>query len=169
MSVLTTVLIAIAAALIGFIIGFCVGCVDYIDNSLKKQSTEPNPIKTFNAPLKPKEEVHEPIVVSKVVLPKRIKELEFNKRVNAALKEVVDKAIDVWVSGDNKAYKRRLANELYDEWHAKIDNVNYREYRPNLQRLNFIGRRVGCGFRFDAFWESKDPKRDCPEYARRLK
>lgn len=176
MSILGIVLIALSAAIVGFFIGLVVGVETSTDwaplpepNTTVK-TVNGNPIKTFNAAdLKPKEEVHESVVLSKVVLPKRIKELEYNKRVNAALKEVIDKAVDVWVSGDNKPYKRRLANSLYKEWHAKIDNASYREYRPNLQRLNFIGRRVGYRFIFEAFWESKDPKRDCPEYARGVK
>ena len=168
MSVLATVFIAIAAFLIGCIVGLII-CMIGID-PVEPYSTKPNPVKTFNASeLKPKEEVREPFVVSKIVLPKRIKELEYNKRVNAALKEVVDKAVNVWVAGDNKAYKRSLANHLYDEWHARIVNVSYRDYNPNLQRLNFIGRRVGSGFKFEAFWKSKDPKWDCLEYARRHK
>lgn len=157
MSVLATVLIAIAAAFIGFIIGLCVGVSSEAPTLV--QSAGPNPVQTFNAESKPKE-VHEPVVVSKVVLPKRIKELEYNKRVNAALKEVVDKAVNVWVGGDNKSYKRSLANHLYHEWHTRLVNTNYRDYNPNLQRLNIIGRRVGSGFKFEAFWEAKDPKRD---------
>lgn len=144
---IVTVFIAIAAAFIGFIIG----CI--VD-----MPGDPTPVMTPTTAPKPKEEVHKHFVMSKVVMPKRIKEPEFNRRVNAALKEVVDKAVDLWVSGDNKAYKSRLASELYLEWHAKIDNATYRDYRPNLQRLNFIGRRVGRGFKFEAFWESKEPK-----------
>ena len=168
MSTLAIVFIALAAAVIGFIIGVFVAMSE--SKPICPDSTATNPVKLFNASdLKPKESVREPIVVSKVVLPKRIKELEYNKRVNAALKEVIDKAVDVWVIGENKDYKRTVANTLYHEWHAKIDNVSYREYRPNLQRLNFIGRRVDSGFIFEAFWESKDPKRDCTEYERELK
>lgn len=150
MSVVATVLIAIAAAFIGFIIGLCVG-VSYAPPNLV-QSTEPNPIQIFNA-----EPTPAPAVTSKVVLPKRIKELEYNKRVNAALKEVIDKAVDVWVSGRSKAYKRQIANNLYHEWHVKIENINYRNYNPKLQCLCFVGRRVGSGFKFEAFWTEKTP------------
>ena len=164
MSVLSTVFIAIAAAFIGFIIGICVDVAGSVP--LCPVSTEPNPVKTFNAPLKPKEEVHEPVVISKVVLPKRIKELEYNKRVNAALKEVVDKAVDVWISSTDKVYKRRIANNLYHDWHVKLEDANYRNYNPNLQRLDIVGRRVGNWFKFDVFWEAKDQKRDCMGYVR---
>lgn len=163
MSVLATVFIAIAAAFIGFIIGIC---VDVAGSVPIPASIEPNPVKTFNAPLKPKEEVHEPVVVSTVVLPKRIKELEYNKRVNAALKEVIDKAVDVWISSTDKVYKRRIANNLYHDWHVKIEDANYRKYNPKFQRLNIVGRRVGNWFKFEVFWEAKDQKRDCIGYAR---
>lgn len=167
MSTLTIVLIVIAAAIIGFFIGLLIEVV--VSEPIRPVSTEPNPIKTFNAPLKPKEEVHEPVVLSKVVMPKRIKELEFNKKVNAALKEVIDKAVDVWIAEDNKPYKRSLASKLYVEWHAKIENASYHNYNPNLQCLNFVGRRVGVGFKFEAFWSEKTPKTsklDCIGYAR---
>lgn len=149
MSVLATVLIAIAAAFIGFIIGLCVGVRDAAPTLV--QSTEPNTIKTFNA------EPPVPAVTSNVVLPKRIKEIEYNKRVNAALKEVIDKAVDVWVGSTDKSYKRQIANQLYHEWHVKIENTNYRNYDPNLQCLCFVGRRVGSGFKFEAFWTKKTP------------
>ena len=153
MSVLATVLIAIAAAVIGFFIGCVVG-ISYSE-PICPVSTEPkNPIKTFNAT----EDECGQFVLSKVVLPKRINELEYNKRVNAALKDVVDKAVNVWVGGDNKPYKRSLANHLFHEWHTRIVNVNYRDYNPKMQCLNFIGRHGWYGFVFDAFWESKDPK-----------
>lgn len=159
MSVLATVLIAIAAAFIGFIIGIYIADYDggYAYVYANAPYTEPpkNSEKTTNAEPPPV-----PAVTSKVVLPKRIKELEYNKRVNAALKEVIDKAVDVWVSGRSKAYKRQIANNLYHEWHVKIENTNYRNYNSNLQCICFVGRRVGSGFKFEAFWEAKDPKRD---------
>ena len=147
MSVLATVLIAIAALLIGIVIGLII-CMIGIGPEVPV-STDPNTIKTFNADPTPKEEVT--FVFSKVVMPKRINELEYNKRVNAALKEVIVKAVDVWVKGRSKAYKNTVANNLYHEWHARIDNASYRDYRPSFQRLNFIGRRVGSGFIFEAF------------------
>lgn len=152
MSVLATVFIALAAAFIGFIIGCIVGisCSDPVC----PVSTEPNPIKTVNADLKPKEAV----VLSKVVMPKRIKEPEYNKKVNAALKDAIDEAVDVWVSGNSKPYKRALANSLYHEWHVKLENVNYRNYNPKLQCLNIVGKRGWYGFKFEAFWNEKLPK-----------
>lgn len=156
MSVLAIVLIAIAAAFIGFIIGFIVGAVRDIDESIS--STEPNPIITFNA-----EPTPAPAVTSKVVLPKRINELEYNKRVNAALKEVVDKAVDAWVGSTDEDHKRQIANQLYHEWHVKIENTNYRNYDPKLQCLCFVGRRVGSGFKFEAFWTEKTDDYDQAE------
>ena len=154
MSVLATVFIALAAVIIGFIIGFIVGAVHDIDESISRcsPSTEPNPVITFNA-----EPTPAPAVTSKVVLPKRINELEYNKRVNAALKEVIDKAVDVWVGSTDKGHKRQIANQLYHEWHVKIENTNYRNYDPKLQCLCFVGRRVGSGFKFEALWTEKTP------------
>lgn len=149
MSVLATVLIAIAAAFIGFIIGFCVGFTDVPYEW--KPNTE-NSAKTSNA-----EPASAPAVTSKVVLPKRINELEYNKRVNAALKAVIDKAVDVWVGSTDKGHKRQIANQLYHEWHVKIENTNYRNYDPKLQCLCFVGRRVRSGFKFEALWTEKTP------------
>ena len=168
MSVLATVLIAIAAAFVGFIIGLIVGDADVSTPGWVPYTEPPkNPAKTSNA-----EPTPVPVVTSKVVMPKRIKELEYNKRVNAALKEVIDKAVDVWVSGRSKGYKRQIANNLYHEWHVKIENANYRNYDPTLQCLCFVGRRVGSGFTFEALWDEKlpkNPKHDCTGYARRHK
>lgn len=138
MSVLATVLIVIAEAVVGFAIGFAA--------TSKKVA------------LKPKEDVHTPIIVSKVVMPKRIKEIAYNERVNSALKEAIDKTVDVWIFGDDKHYKRQLANLLYAEWHPKIENVSYRDFNPDLPCLYFVGRRAGSGFVFEAFWCEKVPK-----------
>lgn len=143
MSVLVTVFIAIAVAVIAFIIGICVG------GSIKEPNAESKPI----------DYVHEGVVLSKVVIPKRITKLEYNKKVNALLKEVVDKAVDVWVVEDSKPYKRKLANQLYHEWHSKIENADYRNYNPDFQCLVIVGRRFGGGFKFDAFWDEKLPKK----------
>lgn len=133
----STIFIAIAAAFVGFIIAVFLGvaCV------YPKHKTI--------------EDVREQFVCSKAVMPKRIKEPDFNKRVNAALKEVIDKAVDVWACGDDKPYKRSLANLLYNEWRPNIKNASYGDYDPKFPCLNFVGRRGRCGFVFENFWSEK--------------
>ena len=147
----STIFIAIAAAFVGFIIAVFLG-VAYVTLSTGHKTNE-----DVREPVVREPVVREPVVCSKVVMPKRIKEPDYNKRVNAALKEVIDKAVDVWACEDNKPYKRRLSNLLYNEWHAKIKNASYSDYDPKFPCLNFVGRRAWCGFIFENFWSENNP------------
>lgn len=142
----TTIIVAIAAAVIGFIIGLIVGMADVTSTPGWVPHTEPK--KAEQHPM--------PAVTSKVVLPKRISKDEYTKRVSACLKEAVTKVVDTWVVGDDKAHKRQVVNSLYAEWHGRLAELAYSNYNPQRQRLDIIGRRLDHGFKFDAFWSSKN-------------
>ncbi len=169
MSVLATVAIAIAVAVIAFIIGVCVGISG--SEPVCPFSTESNPIKTSNT------EPPVPAVTSKVVLPKRISKAEYNKRVNACLKDAVTRAVSVYVPMSDKEQKQRIIKSMYNEWHDKLcDILAYGKYNPEFQRLDIVGRKTSpsksdyspYSLRFDADWSLKQPY-DSISYARRHK
>lgn len=169
MSITTTVLFAIAAAVIAFIIGLCVGIG--AAPSVKLDTDPNNPVKTFNA------EPPIPIVKSKLVLPKRISKAEYDKRINACLKDAVTKAVKVFVVVSDKAMQRRIIKSMYIDAKTRLSEyLVYSNFKPDFQRLDIIvrkGNSVASSFRpyglcFDALWTEKLPS-DCINYARKHK
>lgn len=160
MSIVSTILIAIAALVIGFIIGFCVGFTGV--PAEWKPDIKSNPVQPFNA------EPSIPVVTSKVVLPKRISKAEYAKRVNTCLKDVVTKAVNAYVSVSDKTEKQRIIKGMFDEWKAKLrDVIAYDKYNPDFQRLDIIcHKNKSDSIVFDAAWSLKQPY-DCLSYVRR--
>lgn len=165
----TTIVIAIVATVIAFFIGLCVGVRTALPVNL---DTDPNnSVKTFNA------EPPIPIVKSKLVLPKRISKAEYDKRVNACLKDAVTKAVKVFVAVSDKAMQRRIIKSMYIDAKTSLSKyLVYSNFKPDFQRLDIIvhkGNSVESGFRpyglcFDALWTEKLPS-DCLNYARKHK
>lgn len=165
----TTVVIAIVTTVIAFFIGLCVGVRTALTEKL---DTDPNnPVKTFNA------EPPIPIVKSKLVLPKRISKAEYDKRVNACLKDAVTKAVKVFVAVSDKAMQRRIIKSMYNEEKTRLSKyLVYSNFNPDFQRLDIIvhkGNSDESGSRpyslcFDALWTEKLPS-DYINYARKHK
>lgn len=156
MTVLTTVLIAIAAALIGF--GFGVAGFDYVDTTVDDDLKNP-PFTIISKP-----------VVTTIIMPKSIGHDAFTKRVNKALKDTIIKAFSV----NMIPYNDETVDRMFVKWRALLPCLEYDEYRPQFQRLDILCRTCEVftnpnNLHFDAVWSkkpSKPSKSDCIGYAR---
>lgn len=158
----TTVLIAIAAALIGFVIGLIIGMAE-VPPKPGCKTLQPTPEKDKTIP--------EPVVTT-IIIPKRIGCDAFTKRVNRAVRDTVIKAF----SACQIQYNDETVDHMMIKVLLSLPCLKYDEYRPQFQRLDIVGRtcaNLDDGINpndlyFDAAWSKKTPS-DVSTYVKRGK
>lgn len=147
MTVLTTVLIAIASALIAYVIGYCNG-------------VGPTPV--WIPPTEPKKDKTIPeSVVTTIIMPTRIGRDTFTKRVNKALKDTIIKAFSVCMI----QYNDETVDRMFVKLRALLPCLEYDEYRPCYPRLDIVCRTCASleegvhpiDLQFDAVWSRMNP------------
>lgn len=151
-----TVIAASLSVLFGLIGGFFIGMWVAFSTHTSAIPTQSSTEYVKSGSMPKKKEEHFPIIKAEAILPKRIKEDEYNKRVNAVLLAACNRVVDVFLCGMDRKDKDVYSNLLYTEWHSKLHQLAYCKYDPDLQKLTIIGRAAKSGFKFYAVWCRKD-------------